>query len=436
MVFRGDANRQVAKSLLTLFDQVEAAFPERRNKANDGTIGNEAHQATNSDHNATSGDGVITALDIAHDPAHGFDAGTLAETLRLNRDPRIKYVIFNGRIFSSTNSPWIWRERGRGPGDHTEHVHISVGRGPDGHTTNPELYDDPAPWAIMALPGTIPTPSAPTVAGRFTNIKATVFNDVQLAYGPKPADFMGYSLPGRIAGELPLRITNRATGLSAIGNKCDIGPWYAAGVRGGEDRWWENGTRPRAETDSQTNGAGIDLYPALARAIGVQIVERNGRIVAGEAQVDVEIISETPPMAESNTDALLRTLITQQGALIEQIAALARVINVVREPGEPPVVVKPQDTPKTPTDPVVTAPSPGPVAATVQSTSMQLSTIAGVAVWALQAFGVLPPGIGEAASQLGAVLTAAPVGSAAISATGGWGLIQNLFNRITGRKTQ
>lgn len=427
-VFRGEGNTLVAKSLLTLLDQVNAAFPGR-NDVNDGTIGDDNHAQTESDHNATAKNGpfdVITALDITHDPAHGFDADQFAEVLRLNRDPRIKYVIRNGRIFSSTQSPWIWRARNKGPGDHTEHVHISVGRGGDGHTTNPELYDDTAPWSIRALPGTIPT-AAPSTPGarRFTNIKATVFNDTRLAYGPKVPDFMGYSLPGHITGELPLRITNRATGLSAIANKCDVGPWYDGRAGWPEDRWWENGTRPRAETDSRTNGAGIDLYPALARAIGVEIIERNGRIVAGEAQVDVEIISETQPMAEtSNTDALLRQL-------IEQVTALARVVNVVMGVKEPPA-----DPPKA--DPVVTVPTsppPGPVAATVQSTSMQLSTIAGMAIWALQAFGVLPPGVGEAATQLGAVLSAAPIGSAAVSATGGWGLIQTLFNRITGRKS-
>lgn len=149
----------VAKSLLTLLDQVDAAFPGRA-KGNDGTIGDENHQQTNSDHNRNP-EGVICALDITHDPAHGFDAGVFAESLRLNRDQRIKYVIFNGRIFSSTVSPWIWRDRNKGPGDHNEHVHISVGRGPDGHSTNPELYDNTLPWAIDSLPL---KPSAPAVA--------------------------------------------------------------------------------------------------------------------------------------------------------------------------------------------------------------------------------------------------------------------------------
>lgn len=200
----------------------------------------------------------------------------------------------------------------------------------------------------------------------FTDIKATVFNDVELAYGPKPPDFMGYSLPGRISGELPLRITNRATGLSAVGNKCDIGPWYASGVRGGEDRWWENGTRPRAETDSQTNGAGIDLYPALARAIGVPIVERGGRIVAGEAQVDVEIISENQ-MAEPS-DAKLNQINSRIDELAQIVNALARVVNFGKEvvdqtklgnqpkPADPVLPVSP-DIPavRRPTDPLAPA---------------------------------------------------------------------------------
>lgn len=418
----------LARSLETLRSQVNAASP-LRNKQNDGTIGDDDHRRRDSHHNPNDLD-AVTAMDITHDPGGGCDAGQLAETLRLNRDPRINNVIFNGRIFSSTVSPWIWRPRNRGPDDHTEHVHIAVGRGDDGHATNPELYDDPAPWAIRALPGTIPAPSAPGAA-RFTDIKATVFNDgirpgTKTAYRfPMPADFMGYSLPGRIAGELPLRITNRVTGLSAIGNKADIGPWYAEGVRGGEDRWWENGTRPRAETDSQTNGAGIDLYPALARAIGVEIVERGGRIVAGEAQVDVEIISEAPPMAESSTtDALLRQL-------IEQVAALARVIHFGREPVEPPVVTKPADPPKA--DPVVTAPPAAPPV--LKTPGMQISSIAGVLIGIAQLAGWLPPSLGENATQAGIALSAAPIGSALIDLTGGFGGIGTLIKRVFGRST-
>jgi hypothetical protein len=54
------------------------------------------HQATRSDHNP-DGEGVVRALDITLIP-HGLDSYKLAETLRIARDPRIKYVISNQKI--------------------------------------------------------------------------------------------------------------------------------------------------------------------------------------------------------------------------------------------------------------------------------------------------------------------------------------------------
>lgn len=112
--------------------QINEEYP-RRNKAWDGTIGDPAHAASKSDHNPDVL-GFVNAMDVTHDPASGFLAGTLAEKLRVSRDPRIKYVIWNRRIFSSTVQPWVWRPySGANPHDH--HVHISVG-------------GDPVPWNI------------------------------------------------------------------------------------------------------------------------------------------------------------------------------------------------------------------------------------------------------------------------------------------------
>lgn len=128
---------RIARSLETLRAQVNAAHPAR-SKASDGTIGDAAHAATVSDHNPDRA-GVVRALDLTNDPAHGFSAAALAETLRLSRDPRIKYVISNRRIFSATISPWTWRPYS-GTDPHTSHVHVSVV--PDGRA------DDTSPWTI------------------------------------------------------------------------------------------------------------------------------------------------------------------------------------------------------------------------------------------------------------------------------------------------
>ena len=99
-------NWRVAKSLDKLLMQINAKWPDR-SKRDDGSIGDTAHSNRSSDHNPWVGDGVVTARDFTHDPSNGFDSYAFAEYLRLQRDPRIKYVISNRKIFSSTESPWV-----------------------------------------------------------------------------------------------------------------------------------------------------------------------------------------------------------------------------------------------------------------------------------------------------------------------------------------
>lgn len=145
---------RLARSLEVLHSQVNALFPNRR-KENDGSIGDEAHSARTSDHNAWIKDGsggpnVVSAIDITHDPAHGFDSYAFADFLRSKRDPRIKYLISNRRICSATESPWEWRPyNGANPHDH--HVHISV-------KADKAHFDDPKPWVLEGFGS---TPAAP-----------------------------------------------------------------------------------------------------------------------------------------------------------------------------------------------------------------------------------------------------------------------------------
>ena len=135
-----------AQCLLTLRREVNAKAPNRRT-TEDGLIGDEAHQTRDSDHNPWVRDGqvgVVTAIDITHDPAHGCDADELAETLIRRKDRRIKYIIRDRKIASSypkgSVPAWTWR-RYTGANPHKTHVHISV-------SAEKELYDDPAPWRI------------------------------------------------------------------------------------------------------------------------------------------------------------------------------------------------------------------------------------------------------------------------------------------------
>lgn len=119
-------------SLIVLRDQVNAIAPDR-GRASDGLVGDAAHQQEVSDHNPHDVDGVgrdiVSALDLTHDPAHGFDSYRFAETLRENRDSRIKYVISDHRIFFSYvhygTPAWTWGPYG-GADPHTNHTHVSV----------------------------------------------------------------------------------------------------------------------------------------------------------------------------------------------------------------------------------------------------------------------------------------------------------------------
>jgi len=137
---------RVARSLLALRQQVNKRAPQR-SKASDGTIGDAAHASRTSDHNPWVQDGatgVVTALDLTHDPAHGCDAGALAEAIRAGRDPRVKYVIWNRRIASSARGDgfeaWDWRPYG-GPNPHSRHVHVSV-------VPEKPAYDSESVWRI------------------------------------------------------------------------------------------------------------------------------------------------------------------------------------------------------------------------------------------------------------------------------------------------
>lgn len=133
---------RLAKSLERLRDQVNARFPNR-NKRSDGTIGDAAHRSRESDHNPWVRDGsigVVTALDLTHDLRVGLDTWAMAEHLRRGRDPRIKYVISNKRIFSSTTSAWNWRHY-TGSNPHSSHIHVSV-------NSTRARFDDTGDWNL------------------------------------------------------------------------------------------------------------------------------------------------------------------------------------------------------------------------------------------------------------------------------------------------
>jgi len=123
--------------LVSLREDINRAYPGR-SKVSDGWIGDTAHSSRVSDHNP-DGHGVVYAIDVtqddaAHTPTNPNDdvAEAVAEFLRTNRNPAIKYVIWRGRMFSSyatsTTPAWTWRKY-TGPNGHFHHVHISLKSG-------------------------------------------------------------------------------------------------------------------------------------------------------------------------------------------------------------------------------------------------------------------------------------------------------------------
>lgn len=132
---------RVAVSLDVLLAQINEAAPQR-SKISDGSIGDADHANRSSDHNPHCGPGVVTARDFTHDPENGADMNEIAEALRLSRDPRIKYVIWDKRMFSSYSgtgfNAWEWRPY-NGVNLHTAHMHVSVNCG---------SHDGSGQWSI------------------------------------------------------------------------------------------------------------------------------------------------------------------------------------------------------------------------------------------------------------------------------------------------
>jgi hypothetical protein len=145
---------RLAKAL----EQMRKQFNERapnRDKSSDGTVGDAAHQSRDSDHNPWIQDGnygVVSALDVTADPKSGIDVHAIARYMTQpgRRDKRIKYIISNKQICSSTTQPWVWRSY-TGSNPHVAHAHWSV-------NSSKSHYDNEAPWDLFAG---APTPQPP-----------------------------------------------------------------------------------------------------------------------------------------------------------------------------------------------------------------------------------------------------------------------------------
>lgn len=137
---------------VALFPQLKAAAPQAAPPATPasswGTIADDAHNSS-SDHyphyySVLGTTAVVCAGDWPHAPSKGLDNNIVCEALRLSRDPRIKYVIWNRRMFSSYASSgypaWTWRPYTGSNDPHDTHAHMSV--------VAAAIADSTAPWSI------------------------------------------------------------------------------------------------------------------------------------------------------------------------------------------------------------------------------------------------------------------------------------------------
>lgn len=124
------ASWKLAPALQVLFDEFDAIAPGR-DHASDGSIGDEAHQGTDSDHNPNSS-GIVCAIDVDKDLRADFSMEDVIQYFvkecRKNNpngadEGRFNYFIYNRRIWRASGG-WA-QESYTGSNPHDQHAHFS-----------------------------------------------------------------------------------------------------------------------------------------------------------------------------------------------------------------------------------------------------------------------------------------------------------------------
>lgn len=212
---------RLAYSLESLRTQLNVTYP-LRDKTSDGTIGDISHSHTASDHNPNA-QGVVCAMDIDNDLSANFSAHDLAEIMRVNRHPDLKYIISKDRICSARDN-WAWRKYSGYR--HDKHIHVSVGVGSDGQSRQP--YDDRDLWTIS------PNGNSSTVEKRYKmyDVKKSKLITVKVQTGDNGAGYtdVPVGIKGLMGGG------HCWSGNSARGLSCAVedigGGIYRVGVEG------------------------------------------------------------------------------------------------------------------------------------------------------------------------------------------------------------
>lgn len=183
---------RLARSLETLRAEVNA-FAPNRSKVSDGTLGDPAHASRASRHNPNRY-GVVTALDLTHDPAGGFDAHGFARRHVHDPHPELAYVISNREVAKrSTGFRW---EPYTGTNTHEKHAHFGVGVGPDSDPLPP--YDSRLPWGVSLAAPLITPPEDDMFSDDDRRIQRRIHDALGLA--GKDDSFPGkQNISGRVA---------------------------------------------------------------------------------------------------------------------------------------------------------------------------------------------------------------------------------------------
>ncbi len=307
--------------------------------------------------------------------------------------------------------------------------------------------------AILRPPAAVATdqPRSATVpissVKRCAAITATVFggrDDPNVSAYDEHAitdDEFGVALPARFRGARPkVRVSkgNKSVDCEIV----DIGPHYDGSASRPADRYWETGARPRAETDPRTNGAGIDLTPAAARAIGL---DGKGVVDWEFVGAQVATVDRPPPMSGINDlkaaieDAFRRLRETQmttttqatpqQGAPVTpqvDLAALSRLFTGLAQLNTTLAGISPPQA-GDPNVPIMSSIDKALGGQAMVGLKTPLAILAGAGVWIMQAFGAVGPVTGTATDKAS---TTAQVLYALIAAFGGLGVTSKLDRGI------
>ena len=121
--------KKATPAAIAVLRQATAIKPLRK-KISDGLLPSAAHQKQNPDSDHNTG----YAVDLTHDPINGINCVEIFE--KLKEDKRVKYLIFQGKIWSKEKAKQGNRVY-TGSNKHNKHLHISINDG---------MGNDTSPW--------------------------------------------------------------------------------------------------------------------------------------------------------------------------------------------------------------------------------------------------------------------------------------------------